>query len=77
MSMKKLAMLTAFAGLAMSAQGMVGSGYPNESKPKRRVLSLNERRKCFYKYCKNMRPNATDLYCCEECKIRARRYQRD
>ena len=69
MSMKKLAMLTAFAGLAMAAGGM---GYMDEPKPKRRTLNLNERRKCFHKPCKNMRPNAIDLYCCEECKTRAR-----
>lgn len=73
--MKKLAMLTAFAGLAMLSDSRVME-YNKESKLKRRALSPNERRKCFYKPCKNMRPNATDLYCCEECKTLARQYQK-
>jgi hypothetical protein len=76
MSMKKSAMLMsaiAMMSIGMSAQGMVGSGSSDE--PNRRPLSVNERKKCFNKGSKNRRPNATDLYCSEECKIIARKNQ--
>jgi hypothetical protein len=68
---KNLALLTALTIGSLMENPVIGE------KPKRqRILSPNERRKCFYKYCKNMRPNTTDLYCCEECKIKARQYQK-
>jgi hypothetical protein len=56
--------------LAMSI--MDNSVFEESVKESKRHKSLNERKKCFYKYCKNMRPNATDLYCCNECKTLAR-----
>lgn len=64
MSMKSK--VGAFAAFAMLGMAMSDSGVTNSKKD--RILSVNERRKCFRKGCNNYRPNATDLYCSEECK---------
>ncbi|MFA5935034.1 MAG: hypothetical protein WC827_04065 [Candidatus Paceibacterota bacterium] len=69
---KNLASLAALTIGSLMENPVIGEN----PKPKRRVLNPNERRKCFYKFCKNMRPNSMDLYCCEECKTKARQYQK-
>lgn len=51
--------------LMMSMMAMGGLG---ERPEKKRVLSPNERRKCFKEGCNNLRCGRVELYCVEHTK---------
>lgn len=62
MSMKSRSALAALTMMAMM------SGMGSERRPKEKVLSFNERKKCFRKGCNNHRNGKDSLYCSNECQ---------
>jgi len=64
----KLRSLMVMSSMMAISAGIGGNLFDSEQPKRKRVLSINERKKCFRSGCNNLRNSSSSLYCSDECQ---------